>query len=195
MTNTLAIVFGFSNPLGLLSDPPGRSPHTELHRLPSLGPRLGRSIVLGLGTLLVGLGGCSQLPPELPRQIVLKQSWELESGDRVGGHLVTGSLGDISVQLRGTRLHAPFTGQVERASKGFHCIYFSSPEVPAYLFRYCGVRRPRLGVLQAGEVMGRGNQIHFATLRRQPDGAWAIVEPSDSVLEQTLNQPAPAFFF
>jgi hypothetical protein len=140
------------------------------------------------------LGGCGPVVTA-PRQIVLQQSWEIESGDRVAGQLVTGSLGDISVQLAGTRLRAPFDGQVELAAKGFQCIYFSSPEVPAYLFRYCGVHRPRLGPLRTGEVMGRGRQIHFATLRRQPDGAWAIVEPSDRVLERSLNQPMPALRF
>ncbi|MBE9140328.1 hypothetical protein IQ254_24540 [Nodosilinea sp. LEGE 07088] len=148
-----------------------------------------------LAILLLGLGGCGGLTSAVPRQIVLKQSWEIESGDRVAGQLVTGSLGDISVQLRGTRLRAPFAGQVELASKGFHCIYFSSPEVPAYLFRYCGVRHPQIGPLQAGEIMGRGQNIHFATLRRQPDGAWAIVEPSDRVLERSLNQPTSTLGF
>ncbi|MBE9110235.1 hypothetical protein IQ273_12515 [Nodosilinea sp. LEGE 07298] len=153
------------------------------------------AISLGSGLLLASLTSCRNLAPVVPRQIVLKQSWEIESGDRVAGQLVTGSLGDISVRLRGTRLRAPFAGQVELAAKGFHCIYFSTPEVPAYLFRYCGVRQPRLGMVQAGEVMGHGRQIHFATLRRQPDGAWAIVEPSDRVLEQSLNQPPPALRF
>ncbi|MGB6014864.1 MAG: hypothetical protein WBG32_09060 [Nodosilinea sp.] len=157
---------------------------------------LGRlAISLGLGLLSAGLTSCRNLTPVVPRQIVLKQSWEIEAGDRVAGQLVTGSLGDISIRLRGTRLRAPFAGQVELAAKGFYCIYFSTPEVPAYLFRYCGVRQPRLGLIQAGEVMGHGQQIHFATLRRQPDGSWAIVEPSDRVLEQSLNQPPPALRF
>lgn len=144
---------------------------------------------------MIGLVGCSTLAPVVPRQIVLKQAWEIESGDRVAGQMVTGSLGDISVQLRGARLRAPFDGQVELASQGFHCIYFSAAEVPAYLFRYCGVRRPRLGPIQTGAVMGRGRIVHFATLRRQPDGAWALVEPSDRVLERSLNQPSPTWRF
>ncbi|WP_225885311.1 hypothetical protein [Leptolyngbya sp. KIOST-1] len=150
---------------------------------------------LSLILLLIGLGSCRNLSSVTPRQIVLKQAWEIESGDRVAGQLVTGSLGDISVRLQGTRIRAPFAGQVELAARGFHCIYFSTPEVPAYLFRYCGVKRPRLGPVQAGEVLGRGQQIHFATLRRQPDGAWAIVEPSDRVLEKSLNHPTPSLRF
>ncbi|WP_026072652.1 hypothetical protein [Nodosilinea nodulosa] len=157
---------------------------------------LGQLILgLGLGLLLATLGGCRSLTPVVPRQIVLKQAWEIESGDRVAGQLITGSLGDVSVQLQGTRLRAPFAGQIELAARGFHCIYFSTAEVPAYLFRYCGVRRPRLGQVEAGEAMGRGSQIQFATLRSQPDGTWAIVEPSDRVLERSLNQPLPALRF
>ncbi|WP_199312033.1 hypothetical protein [Phormidium tenue] len=150
---------------------------------------------LGLGMLLLGLGGCDRLTPTVPRQIVLKQTWEIESGDRVAGQLVTGSLGDISIRLEGARLRAPFTGQVELAAQGFNCIYFSTPEVPAYLFRYCGVSHPHLGPIEAGTVMGRGRYIHFATLRRQPDGSWAMVEPSDRVLERSLNRPPPRLPF
>ncbi|MBW4459328.1 MAG: hypothetical protein KME47_03685 [Nodosilinea sp. WJT8-NPBG4] len=145
--------------------------------------------------LLLGLSGCGRLTPTVPRQIVLKQAWEIESGDRVAGQLVTGSLGDISIRLQGARLRAPFTGQVELAAKGFNCIYFSSPEVPAYLFRYCGVSHPHVGPIEAGDVMGRGRYIHFATLRRQPDGSWAMVEPSDRVLERSLNRPPPRLPF
>ena len=201
MTSTLAIAFGFNSALasvgGLVL---GRSQQFVRH-ITALRPgwppmMLSRfSLSLGLSLLLMGLSGCGSLAPVVPRQIVLKQSWEIESGDRVAGQLVTGSLGDVSVQLQGTRLRAPFAGQVELAAKGFHCVYFSTPEVPAYLFRYCGVRQPRIGKVQAGEAIGRGRQIHFATLRRQPDGAWAIVEPSDRVLEQSLNQPLPALRF
>jgi hypothetical protein len=139
------------------------------------------------------LVGCTGPQSATPRNIVLHQSWELESGDRVAGHLVMGSLGDVSIRVIGARLVAPFAGQVERAAKGASCIYFSTPEVPAYLFRYCGVRRPQLGWRQAGQPMGQGQLIHFATLRRQPDGTWAIVEPSDRVLEQSLGSPASRF--
>lgn len=146
-----------------------------------------RSIGLWIAGLGLVLGGCASIPAISPRQIVVNQSWELESGDWVAGYLVTGSLGDVSVQLRGASLRAPFAGQVELAATGARCVYFSTPEIPAYLFRFCGVRRPRIGAIEPGQVIGHGEQVHFATLRRQPDGAWAIVEPSDSVLEQSLQ--------
>ena len=195
MTSTLAIAFGFSNAVAMVKiGTDERSRHA-----PSATPwssQLQLGWWWGLLLVLVGLlGGCRDLLPVVPRQIVQQQTWAIASGDRVAGQVVTGGLGDISVQLRGIRLRAPFSGQVELASQGFHCIYFSTPEVPAYLFRYCGVRQPRLGSVEAGAVIGRGQIIHFATLRRQPDGAWAIVEPSDRVLEQSLNQPSPTLRF
>ena len=203
MTSTLATASGFNSVLAVVRRcAPGRQVAkgeglAPWRRPPVFLKRLRQNLALGLVLLVLGggLGSCGGTAPVVPRQIVLKQSWEIESGDRVAGQLVTGSLGDISVRLEGIRLRAPFSGQVELASKGFHCIYFSTPEVPAYLFRYCGVRRPRLGPVQAGEAIGRSGNIHFATLRRQPDGAWAIVEPSDRVLERSLNQPSPGFRF
>ncbi len=201
MTSTLATAFGFNSALLVIGHFGWRplGPWAR-DRFPQpfscLGGRPLSRLALGLGLgILLSLSGCSRLTPTVPRQIVLKQTWEIESGDRVAGQLVTGSLGDISLRLQGARLRAPFTGQVELAAKGFNCIYFSTPEVPAYLFRYCGVSHPHLGSIEAGAVMGRGRYIHFATLRRQPDGSWAMVEPSDRVLERSLNRPPPRLPF
>ncbi|MGF1566698.1 MAG: hypothetical protein ACFCVD_01250 [Nodosilinea sp.] len=153
---------------------------------------IGRLALNGLwGWLLVVLVSCEPPAPHYPRYIVLQQSWELEPGDWVAGHLITASLGDISVRVGGSRLIAPFAGEVQVAAQGVRCIYFSAPDVPAYLFRYCGVTQPQLGWLEAGQTMARGKLVHFATLRRQPDGAWAIVEPSDHVLEKSLQPITP----
>lgn len=148
-----------------------------------------------IGACLVGLAGwlslasCSPVPAPNPREIVLQQSWELESGDIVAGHLVAASLGDISIYLGGDALRAPFSGEIEQAAQGAHCIYFSTPEIPAYLFRFCGLNRPHLGPITFGHTIGSGDYVHFATLRRQPDGTWAIVEPSQQVLEKALEPP------
>lgn len=144
-----------------------------------------RQSVLGLALALV-LAGCrsSSAPP--PREISLQQSWELEPGDKVAGYLVAASLGDISIELRGKPLRAPFSGEVEPAI-ATSCLYFSTSEIPAYLFRFCGLKRPHLGAVNQGETIGSGQYVHFATLRRQPDGTWAIVEPSKNVLERALS--------
>mgnify|MGYP006272869531 CR=1 FL=1 len=148
-----------------------------------------------LGLILFLLTACQNKTPHPVRKIVLQQSWELNAGDLISGHLITGGLGDITVDLDNRKLRAPFPGKVELAAEGPRCIYYSTPDIPAYLFRYCGVRRPVTGPIDAGEVIGRGDQLQFATLRRMPDGTWAIVEPSNQVLEKTLRPPSrPSLF-
>lgn len=134
------------------------------------------------------MAGCRDRAPVSPRRISLEQSWELVSGELIEGFLVAASLGDISIQMNGAAVRAPFEGDVELSASGERCIFFSSPEVPAYLFRYCGLRRPRLGPVRQGQAIGKAKFLHFATLRRQPEGTWVIVEPSTHVLERSLEQ-------
>jgi hypothetical protein len=101
---------------------------------------------------------------------------------------VAGSLGDISIQLDGAKVYAPFDGLVQPNNVG-ECVIFSSPDVPAYLFRLCGMSRPRLGEIKQGRAIGSANYLQFAALRRQPDGKWAMVEPASDILQRTLTQP------
>jgi hypothetical protein len=142
-----------------------------------------------LGLVVPGLVACQSTPSGPVRKIVMQQSWQLGSGDFVAGYAITGGLGDITVDLNHNELRAPFQGKVELAAQGFQCIYYSTPEIPAYLFRYCGVKHPRPGSIAQGQRMGQGDLVHFATLRRMPDGTWAVVEPSSQVLEKTLVAP------
>ncbi|MEM7795129.1 MAG: hypothetical protein AAF579_11860 [Cyanobacteria bacterium P01_C01_bin.118] len=147
----------------------------------------------GAWTFLLGLALSScqshSLPPQ--RVINIQQQWELEPGDLIGEHLVVGSLGDISIQLKHRPLRAPFPGKVEPSTID-QCIIYSTPEVPAYLFRFCGLRRPKFGTVKAGQTIGGGSHVQFATLRRQPDGTWIIVEPSTGVLERAISAPHSA---
>lgn len=145
------------------------------------------SLSLSCLTVITGCSSRPLSPP--PRNISLQQTWELQPGDSIAGHLVSASLGDVSIDLDGSWVHAPFDGEVEPAAQA-HCVFFSSPEVPAYLFRLCGISHPRLGHLKLGQVIGKGDYLHFATLRRQPEGTWTIVEPSSNILERAL-QPHP----
>lgn len=133
--------------------------------------------------------GCHPASLTQYRQVVIQQDWELEPGDSIAGHLVAGSLGDISIQLNDRAVYAPFNGAIEPAANRVGCVYFSTPEIPAYLFRFCGLRQPYLGTVNATDVIGFSRVLHFATLRRQPDGTWAIVEPSSKVLERALQAP------
>ncbi len=136
------------------------------------------------------LSSCQSQATPPKRVINIQQQWELEPGDKIADHLVVGSLGDISIQLKHQPLRAPFPGKVEPSTFA-QCVIYSTPEVPAYLFRFCGLQRPRLGNIKAGQTMGGGRHIQFATLRRQPDGTWIIVEPSTGVLERAISQHNP----
>lgn len=143
----------------------------------------------GLGGLAVlgtiGLAGCpSQPEPTSTIDLQLYQVWELQPGDRLKGFEVTGGLGDTSIALNGKPAYAPFDGKTQIDKR--QCLIFSSPNVPAYLFRLCGLANPRLGSVSQGEILGYAAVLQFATLRRQPNGTWAIVEPSKPILERTV---------
>jgi hypothetical protein len=134
---------------------------------------------------------CSaQHSAELPRTIQIQQVWQLQPGDTIGGHQVAAGLGDISINLKGDGAHAPFDGRVQPLKTNVrNCIVFSSPEIPAYLFRLCGLQNLKLGEIEQGDVIGSGAYLHFATLRKQTDGTWAIVEPAHDILERILRSP------
>ncbi len=141
-----------------------------------------------LGAIAIGLtlyhwSVQQNLPPS--RQVKIQQTWELEPGQRVGDYRVVGGLGDISIDLQGNKVWAPFAGDVYPLNK--NCVLFSSPEVPAYLLRLCGVQQVNFGAVSQGGRIAKSQILHFATLRKQPDGSWAIVEPSREVLERVLN--------
>lgn len=140
-------------------------------------------------TLLIGtvwLSSCAaQSAPEV-RTITLQQQWAFNPGDEVAGNRVAGSLGDISLNLKEGSIQAPFDGELE-PSEIDDCALYSTPEIPAYLFRLCGLRRFDYGERKAGQTLGKGEYLSFATLRRQPDGTWIIVEPARGVLEKALD--------
>lgn len=138
--------------------------------------------------LVIPLAACgvAQKSPAL-RNVPIHQTWQIQPGSAIAGHRVLAGLGDISIHLAGKRVYAPFDGQMQPTTGD--CVVFSSPEVPAYLLRLCGLRRPRLGVVQEGQPLGRSEVLHFATLRKQTDGRWALVEPSATLLTRLLRSP------
>jgi hypothetical protein len=64
---------------------------------------------------------------------------------------------------------------------------FSSADVPNYLLRLCGLKKPKFGARRAGEAIGTADALEFALLNKRPDGLWALVEPSKQILEQMLQ--------
>ncbi|MEL6223116.1 MAG: hypothetical protein AAFR31_10805 [Cyanobacteria bacterium J06627_8] len=147
-----------------------------------------RRALIGMSTLVVCLAGCSQ-PSEMiaPRTLEIQQQWDLQPGSLVGGRRISGGLGDISVDLGGGNIHAPFDGKVQPHEH--QCLIYSTPEVPAYVFRFCDLDKVALGDVREGDVIGKGNIMQFAALRKQPSGQWAMVEPSTSMLERILARP------
>lgn len=136
--------------------------------------------------LMLLAGGCSVNNAKEPTRVVqIQQTWQMQPGDRVGGHRVAGGLGDISIELNGDSVYAPFDGRVQPNVQG--CVIFSSPDIPAYLFRMCGLKHPKLGAVEEGVAIGSANYFQFAALRKQPDGKWAMVEPARDFLERTLQ--------
>ena len=135
----------------------------------------------------LGLGACGLTQAQVPpRHIPVQQSWTLQPGSEVSGFPVMGGLGDVSIELGGAKVRAPFDGQLQPTGSET-CVAFTTPEIPAYLFRLCGVTKPRLGEVEAGQVMAHSQILQFAAMRRQPDGTWAIVEPATDILEKTLG--------
>lgn len=151
-----------------------------------------RSMVLACAALL---SSCSISPPLVPfapspaeplRTIQIQQTWQIQAGQMVGPYKIAASLGDITIALAGGKVYAPFDGRVQPTVQS--CVLFSSPDVPAYLFRLCGLNRPRLGQVKQGDTIGSGDYLYFAALRKLPEGTWTIVEPSRTILEQLLKQ-------
>jgi len=135
------------------------------------------------------LGGCDRFGHHEPvRPLQIQQTWELQPGSSIAGYRVAGSLGDISIELKGAKIYAPFDGRIQPNDIPT-CVIFSTPEIPAYLFRLCGVNRPRLGEVKQGQAIATADDLQFAALRRQPDGKWALVEPSSDILKRTLTSP------
>jgi hypothetical protein len=144
-------------------------------------------VKVGTILLLLLISGCtaSQPPNRTISEPKLYQSWQLKLGDQVAGSTVIGGLGDISIALNGKSVYAPSTGDAYLGQQG--CVYFAGTDTPAYLFRLCGLKSPKLGALKAGDVIATGDILQFATLLKQSDGTWALVEPDKSLLERTLK--------
>ncbi len=137
------------------------------------------------GALLTLLAACQAGPPPL-RTVTIQQTWDLQVGNQVGDYRINSGLGDITLELGGDPVRMPFDGKVQPMDE--YCIALTSPEVPAYLFRLCGITRPSLGQRSQGHPIGRAQQLVFATFRKEPDGTWTLIEPATDLIEQFLTE-------
>jgi len=154
----------------------------------SMFSRVGRILAGGGLPVLLVLTGCdraAQSPPTV--DIRLYQTWQLKRGDAIAGRQVLGGLGELSIDLNGASVYAPFNGRAD-LDKHSRCVIFSSPEIPAYLFRLCGLETAQMGELRQGSAIGSGNLLLFATLRKQANGTWAMVEPTKTIVNQILQK-------
>ena len=135
--------------------------------------------------LLALLSACQSGSPS-PRTITIQQTWELKVGNQVGNYPISSGLGDITLELNGDPVQLPFEGKVHPMDD--HCLALTSPEVPAYLFRLCGIRRPSLGQRGQGHTIGHAERLVFAAFRKEPDGTWALIEPATDLIEQFLTE-------
>lgn len=120
------------------------------------------------------------------RTITVQQTWDLQVGNQVGDYRISSGLGDITLELDGDPVRMPFDGKVQPMDE--HCIALTSPEVPAYLFRLCGIQRPGLGQHSQGHTIGRAHQLVFAACRKEPDGTWTLIEPATDLITQFLTE-------
>ena len=97
---------------------------------------------VALGLALGFIGSCGDSTPA-PRILNLHQSWSLPIGTEIVGYQVSSSLGDISLNLDGDAVRMPFNGTVEPTE--MNCVLVSSDDIPAYLFRLCGLNRTKFG--------------------------------------------------
>ena len=134
--------------------------------------------------LLVITGCTPKQTKESPLEVQLYQTWELQPGEVIAGYSVIGGLGDLSIALKGQKVYAPYDGKVQPHKQD--CVIFSSEDVPNYLLRLCGLKRPQFGVQRSGEVIGSADTLQFAVLNKRPDGLWSLVEPSKQVIKQML---------
>jgi hypothetical protein len=118
--------------------------------------------------------------------VKLYQKWTVQPGDRIAGKNISGGLGDLSIELGGASVRSPFKGEVRRDDQGD--LFLSTPTTPGYLFRLRGLEGAKLGNVQAGDRFGHGKMLHFATLKQQSNGTWAVVEPAKKVLEEILKE-------
>lgn len=127
-----------------------------------------------------------QPSPDKPMSIQIYQKWELQRGDRINNQTIVSALGELAIDMGGKPIYAPMNGEVNLDRTG--CALFAGTDLPAYLFRFCGINAPKLGVLQKGQTIGTANLLVFSTFLKQQNGTWAFVEPSKSMLEQILKR-------
>lgn len=144
----------------------------------------------------------SSKDPQVIKQIELKKAWEIQAGELIAGQRVVSGLGDISLEFKGA-IAAPAMGVVERnfvlvsertlIRTPPDCVIFSSPQMPAYLLKLCGLKQRQLGMVHQGFPLGKTNgYLHMSLLSFRKDedqvSKWIYVSPSSKLIEKLLRE-------
>ncbi len=181
---------------------PRSTPASNYYSQPHWRARWFRPAVIYLGLIATLLSSCNR-PSEAPVNLKLHQQWHLQPGQTIASYPISSGLGDVVINLGGKALYMPKAGRIQPltdrqneasatgkiGTQSSNCVAVSSPEIPAYRLRLCHLHQLQLGQQPAGQIIGRGEQVAIAMLRKQPEGTWAFVEPSPSLLEALLTQP------
>jgi len=110
-------------------------------------------------------------------------------------------LGDISLEFKGI-VKAPLAGLVESEfvlvtkedliAGTKDCIIFSSPQMPAYLLKICGLTGRNLGSVDRGSPIGEtSGKLHISLLSfrkvANQTNKWIYVSPSKTLIEKLVR--------
>lgn len=152
----------------------------------------------------LGYGILEDNHPKKPaklKQIEIKRVWQIQAGEYISGHRVIGGLGDISLEYDGS-VKAPVAGVVDSEfvlvsdsdliAGTRDCVIFSSPQIPAYLLKICGLTERNIGPVDYDSPIGKADgSLHLSLLSFRKDANqtsnWIYVSPSSKLIEQLVR--------
>ncbi|WP_017661921.1 hypothetical protein [Baaleninema simplex] len=137
-------------------------------------------------------------------EVTVASDVSIAAGDEIAERRVVAAFGELSLRTSG-KVFAPFdgwaNGQLVFVTDGTlrsmpsDCTVFSSPQIPNYLLRLCGLGRRHLGYRRLGEALGRADgylHVTLLTYRTEESGdLWVYVPPAASLV-QHLFDPYPS---
>ncbi len=131
-------------------------------------------------------------------ELELRRTLGVQSGEQIANRRVVAGLGDLSLESTG-EVYAPTNGHVEAnfalisegtMTRGANdCVLFTSPQLPTYMSRLCGLKKRNVGSIQQNKAIGETNgYLHVAllSLRRNEDRSlkWMYVSPSPDFVKR-----------
>ncbi|MGC9502305.1 hypothetical protein [Baaleninema sp.] len=135
-------------------------------------------------------------------EVTVESATAVAAGDEIADRPVVAEFGELSLRATG-RVFAPVdgwaNGQFRFVTGGrlrsmpSDCTILSSPQIPNYLLKLCGLARRHLGYRRVGEPLGRTDgYLHVALLTYRSDEAgdrWVYVPPAPSLVQTLFDRP------